>query len=237
MRTRGGSGEKPMRLQPRSEDQVKNEKLTNATRDLHGSLEDFRDHIQKVMGIKEVSNMIRDSDRLVWQVSGDIARIEVNAHKKRIDISGKDHQVRSLLRVLEPRCLPCSDGQSSSVSTKSHTRASLGSGCAPSQVYAPSAVYAPCDMSVTAGLTKKSHGNLFQGEPPKRKVVRNFFPEGQGELELKVGDILSIDHDPDDTSAGTNRWIHGRNEKNQRGWFPSSYTKSFMEVAATTQTE
>ena len=56
---------------------------------------------------------------------------------------------------------------------------------------------------------------------------REFLPEAQGELELKIGDLISINHDPDQEKADIHRWVHGINERSQeRGWFPLSYTRA-----------
>lgn len=223
------------------------------SREFDGSLPEFRDQIEKVMGGQQGSNFTEDAERLVWQQKGDTGRIEMKANNKRVYISGKPHQVRSLLLNIAPFCHNVHDGQSSVASGRTagsrqgsrpvseHGGASTKhSGFnAPSQVYAPSQIYSPSvaySQGQTSVASRREGG--AQGEPFKRVAIREFVPEGQGELALKVGDHIEITHDPDQEAANKNRWVHGVNENKEKGWFPLSHTKQVVEeTSVTAETE
>jgi len=246
IRTSGGSGERPFRAQPRSDQQVRAENLITVSREFDGSLAEFRDQIEKVMGGQQGSNFTEDEERLVWQQTGDTGRIEMKASNKRVYISGKPHQVRSLLLNVATFCHDIKDGQSSVASAARSRQGSRpcsehggvsqrSGGNAPSQVYAPSAVYAPSQAFSAGGASLTStRGGGVQADPQKREAIRVFLPEGQGELHLEVGDSLTIEHDPDRAKADANRWVHGTNQKQEKGWFPLAYTKVQVEESALT---
>ena len=67
-----------------------------------------------------------------------------------------------------------------------------------------------------------------------RSTVTNFEPEGSTELKLKIGDVVSVTHDPEMVQANANRWVYGTNETTQdTGWFPLSHTVRIVAPTVT----
>jgi hypothetical protein len=206
-------------------------------REFEGTLAEFREQLEKCMGGEQSANFTIDAERLVWQQPNDTGRIEMKAANHRVYLSGKAHQVRSLCMTVAPFCRQVGGDSASSVAgsrlgsrtgsrpgSEAGSRAGASSIFAPSAAYAPSAVYAPSAISFGATSQTSTRGTAF-AEPSKRVCHREFVPEGQGELEMKLNDHVTISHDPEVGDANINRWVHGLNERTQdRGWFPLSYT-------------
>mmetsp|Transcript_91050 Transcript_91050/g.256613 ORF Transcript_91050/g.256613 Transcript_91050/m.256613 type:complete len:94 (+) Transcript_91050:106-387(+) len=59
-----------------------------------------------------------------------------------------------------------------------------------------------------------------------RVANRDFKSESQGELELSIGNQITVTHDPEEGQQNNiHRWVYGRNEATQQmGWFPLSHT-------------
>jgi len=239
IRTSGGSEGRPARQQPRNSQQTAQESAITVNREFEGTLAEFREQLEKCMGGEQSANFTIDADRLVWQQQGDTGRIEMKAANRRVYLSGKAHQVRSLCMTVAPFCRQVGGDGASSVAgsrlgsrtgsrpgSEPGSRAGGGaSSFAPSAAFAPSAVYAPSAISLGATSQTSGRGGAF-AEPSKRVCNREFLPEGQGELEMKLEDLITVSHDPEVGEANINRWVHGMNERTKdRGWFPLSYTK------------
>jgi hypothetical protein len=242
IRTVGGSGDRPVRSQPRTAQQTRAEVPQTVQREFPGTLAEFREQLEACMGGNQADNFKENTEdgTLVWQMKDDTGRIEMKASNHRVYITGKSHQVRSLCMTVAPFCRQAGDS-GSSVAASARTGGSRhgsrpGSehGGAPSSIYAPSRdggyapsmVYAPSNQARSETSHTSSSRLSVQGEPTRRVTSMDFVPEGQGELELKTGDIVNISHDPERGEANLQRWVHGTNERSQEtGWFPFSYTK------------
>ena len=251
-RTMGGS-DRPSRPQTRSHQQTQQETLVTVQREFEGSLAGFREHLEKAGLIKDKENITEDAERLVWRQPGDTGRIEMKASNHRVYLTGKAHQVRSLCRTVTPFCRPADDAASYIAGTARRSRPGSRAGSRPgvefegnpSDVYAPnrtagyapSAVYAPSNRSVHSNTSLASTNRANMQLPAERRLAhREFVQEGQGELELQVGDHLTIVHDPDATIANVDRWVHGSNDRTkEKGWFPHSYTRPLQSIEDTAQ--
>lgn len=240
IRTSGGSGEKFRAAKPRTANEVSQENAITVQREFDGSLAEFRDQIEKCMGSQQGANITEDEERLVWTNPNDKSgRIEMKAGTRRVYITGKAHQVRSLCMTVAPFVRHVGDAQSSIAGSARSGGSRNGSRAgsernAPSQIYnpslCPSAIYAPSNAhSATSYTTNSTRGGTT--EPTKRVANKAFEPEGQGELKLDIGDHVTITHDPEQGEANQHRWVHGLNESSQaRGWFPLSYTSPLPVV-------
>lgn len=251
-RTMGGS-DRPSRPQTRSHQQTQLETLVTVQREFEGSLARFREHLENAGLITDKESITEDAERLVWRQPGDTGRIEMNASNHRVYLTGKTHQVRSLCKTVTPFCRPADDAASYIAETARSSRPGSRAGSRPgvkfegkpSDVYAPtrtagyapSAVYAPSNRSVHSNTSLASTTRANMQLPAQRCLAhREFVQEGQDELELQVGDHLTIVHDPDATTANVARWVHGSNDRTkEKGWFPLSYTRPLQSIEDTAQ--
>lgn len=77
------------------------------------------------------------------------------------------------------------------------------------------------------------------GVPTRRVALQTFEPEGDGELELAAGDIVTLIYDPDSDGQhnvdGWPGWVYGVNESTGiGGWFPLSWTHGIHPLSWTT---
>lgn len=213
-------------------------------REFEGTLQEFREKLETAMG-SEAANFTQDDQRLIWQKPGDSARIEMKASNKRVYIIGKVHQIRSLTNAVAPFARCVGEAARSVAATSARTGSQRGPGSAsgaPSQIYAPSAAYAPSAVyapsnahSVNSNSSRHSSSVVHQATQQRCVAVRAFQAESAGELELAVGDLVIITHDPADNKDQTNRhrWVFGKNPRtNSGGWFPLSHVTAQQESQA-----
>jgi len=251
IRTAGGSDQKPQRARPRNEQQVREEKQMTVEREFDGTLAEFREKLETAMG-SQAEAFTQDESRLVWQKPGDTARIEMKASNKRVYIIGKVHQLRSLTNAVAPfaRCVG-EAARSVAATSNTGSRRGPGSGrggpgsqsgagysAAPSQVYNPSTAggYAPSAVfsaGAASHVSIRSTSSQQSGVQQRRQANRAFASEGTGELELNLGDIVTVTHDSGGGSDNNiHRWVFGANERGDRGWFPLSHTTALQEPQA-----
>jgi hypothetical protein len=176
----------------------------------------------------------------VEKAVGGSATISFRARSGHVYIKGKEHQVRSVLTVIQS--LVRGVGETAESVTRAlrshHTRRSgegyEASSLGPSNVYAPKAPgsVAPSHMSARS-VSASSITTVNQYTD--RVATQAFQAEEVGELSIAVGDKLTITEDPDAISSNhnTSRWVFGENRTTQRtGRFLYSHT-----VAATMEEE
>ena len=246
MRTLGGS-DRPVRSQPRTHQQTQQEHLTTVQRQFDGTVAEFREQLEKALGGQQGENFTEDAEKLVWQQPGDTGRIEMKASNHRVYMTGKSHQVRSLCTTVARFCRQAGDAastvgtaRSSLPGSRSELESKPGSERNPINVFAPnrrftpSAVYAPSQVHSTTSYESTSRVNT-QCEI-RRLAIKEFSPQGNCELELKIGDHVTIKHDPEVNDANVNRWVHGINERGEDGWFPYSFTDPLQLTEESEQT-
>lgn len=229
VRTFGGSldGSKTYSCARPHKAQPKEESQRTLERDFDGTLAEFRDMLEKMLGC-QAEDFHQDDHHVVWQKPGDIVHIEMKASNQRVFITGKTHQLRSIAQIIAPfvksagNCAPVA----AATSAAQRQQGSASPSAAPSQVYAPRAVYHPPghvfspQPGVFASLHSAGLQHTVKGQ--RRMTVKVFKAQGQNELELMPGDIVTVTHDSEESSV--HRWVFGVNEKTEQGWFCLSHT-------------
>eukprot|EP00401_Gymnodinium_catenatum_P063036 CAMPEP_0117605114 /NCGR_PEP_ID=MMETSP0784-20121206/79029_1 /TAXON_ID=39447 /ORGANISM="" /LENGTH=634 /DNA_ID=CAMNT_0005408153 /DNA_START=100 /DNA_END=2002 /DNA_ORIENTATION=+ len=239
LRTRNGS-DGPR--QPRAGQQIRDEQIKTAERLFDGTIAEFREKLEAQLG-KQDENFTEDDKTLTWKQAGESgATLVFKAANRRVYITGKMHQVRSLLSVIQ------SFARSVGESARSGTQTARSRGGATSQAgqssyapsLAPSAVYAPSLAPSQAFSTISSRATEARSNAPSHRIViRPFQPESASELKLNEGDQVTITHEPGDGANNVHRWVYGKNETTGSvGWFPFSHsaedTSRPQEESATT---
>jgi len=206
-------------------------------REFDGTVQEFRDKLEAQLGQEQNNFNQPDENQLQW-TQGDganSAQLLFKSTNKRVYITGKAHQVRSLLSVILPFARGIGEAARSTTQTqRSRTQGGGGyqksehSGIAPSAIYAPSHVSSRAAGSQANSIHSQTGAAPRGFEPSRRIVNKEFLVQGAGEMALSVGDRIEVSHDPDaeDGKASTNlhRWVYGTNETTgQRGWFPFSH--------------
>jgi hypothetical protein len=228
LRTRGGSDnfERPARV---SRGPQANDERVDIEREFDGTMDEFEAKLVEKLG-KENWTFEKDDYALTCKKQGDGgAQIVFKAKSKRVYISGKQHQVRSVLTVIQTFARGVGEVARSMTGTvaRSHHTNRSGGGYTPS--IAPSACYAPVGGSVDGSRTSTSAPRSDVGgastQSSERVAKREFVGETAGELSLAVGDKITITSDPDENTKNVHRWVYGENHRNKEmGWFPYSHT-------------
>jgi hypothetical protein len=196
-------------------------------------MDEFEAKIIEKLGQENWTFNKNDEFLTVEKAGGGGAKISFKARSRRVFITGKQHQVRSVLTVIQSFARGVGETARSTTGTlrTHHTRRSGAgyetSSIAPSNVYAPTATgsAAPSHRSATSvGASSVTTVNQYTD----RVATQAFQAEEAGELALAIGDKLTITDDPDAVSSNhnTSRWVFGENRTTQTtGWFPFSHTK------------
>lgn len=80
------------------------------------------------------------------------------------------------------------------------------------------------NATASRSIKEESDDVVEPEDPSKRLVVKEFAPEGPGELALSKGHIVTITYDPN-AGDDEHRWVYGCNEISlEEGWFPMDFT-------------
>jgi len=218
--------------QTRNTQQTREEPLRTVQLEFDGTLVEFREQLEKHVGHCQGICAVH-GERLTWQRNADTGKIEMNASNHRVYITGKAHQIRNLVVIINPFCRRASsDGTSSIVTTarggnRNHAKISAGSKQqgSPTCINVPSAIYSPNMFSAGSAPTLTRGA---QDESSQCVAKMDFIPQAHGELELKKGDSVTITDKPEQTHANVDRWVYGMNWRlQQSGVFPSSCIAAF----------
>ena len=200
VRTVGGSDGAEARREPRRVLEQRAGTTVTVKRRLAVGPDLFCEKMERQMGQASMN----PDGAWVWRQPNGEAHITMYAEDRRITVVGLCNQVRSLLVTISQFC-------EAEESQKLFWPQGL-----------PSAAYAPAqDTGFTDGEVFSIIGQL-------RYTETEFNPEGQGELQLQEGAMVTVLADPEaEHTSGANRWVYGRSEATQQvGWFPLSHTKS-----------
>eukprot|EP00927_Polykrikos_kofoidii_P052127 TRINITY_DN45910_c0_g1_i1.p1 TRINITY_DN45910_c0_g1~~TRINITY_DN45910_c0_g1_i1.p1 ORF type:complete len:608 (-),score=80.96 TRINITY_DN45910_c0_g1_i1:44-1867(-) len=212
--------------------------LLTVERRFNGPPENFCEKIEPHLG----QPIAEADDSLVWRQTGGEARVVLYGEDRRVKVIGKPSQVRSLVVMISPW---------------TEAVQSLGAALCtrvPQENRAPSAAYAPSENTSNGNVAESTGGEPQAGsaEVSDASVTQNstaavpdpatpaagsgqtrvthqaFDAQGQGELPLRVGDVVVVSHDPEgDTPSVGDRWVYGDCQASgQCGWFPLSHTSS-----------
>jgi len=192
--------------------------LLTVERRFNGSADQFCERMEQHMG----KATLEPDGALVWkQPTGD-ARIIMYSDDKRVKVIGRPNQVRSLIVVVAPftEAQPGLGGH-----TRQHPGPQTPDGRVPSEAYAPAEAPNQARGGDAAERTVRSLAGMT------RLAKQDFEPQGQGELGLTEGDVVSITHDPEgEHGTSQDRWVYGKSETtSQLGWFPLSHTAPMEE--------
>ena len=157
----------------------------------------------------------------VWRQPSSDARIVMHGEDKLIKVIGRPNQVRALVVIIAPHTeaskrfgLDEADGFGLVNGTDGYQKVEGNQAPKPSEAFAPESLTTASDATVEMGNER-------------RLAFQNFQSMGQGELDLKEGDVVYVLLDP---QAGgdqdVDRWVYGKKEDGQHGWFPLSHTKT-----------
>jgi len=200
VRTVGGSDGADARQEPRRVLEQRAGTTVTVKRRLAVAPQQFRESMERQMGQASMN----PDGAWVWRQPSGEAHVTMYAEDKRVLVVGLCNQVRSLLVTISQFC-----------EAEENQKPFWPQG-------PPSAAYAPAqDTGFADGEVTSILGQL-------RCAETEFNPEGQGELQLQEGCMVTVLADPEaEHTSGANRWVYGRNETTQQvGWFPLSHTKS-----------
>jgi hypothetical protein len=226
VRTMGGSDRVPN--QPRNRPGVEAAHFSGETkpleREFEYSVQEFREKLEATLG-KEQHHFLQDKDELQWRDDGVL--ILFKQKNKRVYITGKSRQVRSMYSVMLPFTCPVGESMQRSRTQGGRGYGVLGTGSMkPSSIYEPSHASSKAN-SLAQSISSQPSAALLAFHEVRRIVSRPFHKELEMELDLGIGDIVIITHDLDvedgKGSTDMHRWVHGTNETSGlRGLFPLS---------------
>lgn len=224
---------------------TREERIMTVEREFDGTVQEFRERLETQLGLQmnDADAFQQDEQELTWKQAGDTgASLTFKATNRRVYITGKVHQVRSLLSVISSFAHGLGETARSVTQTArsqrgpgSHAGNSYAGSLAPSAVYAPShASFAPSQAFSQTSVRSGSAAVAREFKPSRRLVTRDFDPQSASELKLSVNDHVKITHDPEEGNSNVHRWVYGENETTKStGWFPLSHASE--ELANATQ--
>eukprot|EP00928_Gymnodinium_smaydae_P001537 TRINITY_DN10558_c0_g1_i2.p1 TRINITY_DN10558_c0_g1~~TRINITY_DN10558_c0_g1_i2.p1 ORF type:complete len:601 (-),score=138.99 TRINITY_DN10558_c0_g1_i2:77-1879(-) len=221
---------------------VREESKITAEREFDGTVAEFRARLEESLGAQE-EELAQEEDRITWRKEG--AQIEFRASNRRVYVQGKVSQVRSMLTGVASFSHSVGDNSRSTIGARTtRTAPSIaGSNSRAAQSISPSCVYAPKNAGAAsvagsafstspAGAATAAAAALVL--PLDRKVTKDFAAEGEGEISLTVGDHVTIQSDPEGSTANMHRWVYGQNHSTgEVGWFPLADASGELEEAST----
>lgn len=153
----------------------------------------------------------------VWKQPSSDARIVMYGDDKLIKVIGRPNQVRSLVMIVAPH-------------TEASKRIGLANGDEPDANGFANGTNGYHKEEATKP-SEASGPDTPETEKERRLALQNFDSLGQSELGLKEGDVVWVLLDPQAGNVqDVDRWVYGKKECGQHGWFPLSHTKPADEI-------
>ncbi|CAK9032233.1 unnamed protein product [Durusdinium trenchii] len=237
MRTIGGSPtDKPQRGnsgRPQEDKSVTHQRIMR-----DGTVEDFVEKMKQVFGNEHGDFQTFPAEKkAIWTQKSSQTNVEFREPNHTVYVTGKEGSVRQILAVLGQFLESVPEGYTGvETSSRVHTRSFIGSK-APSKVFEGGSLMAartkPTSVTALSIANKPKSASTTNGVkqvPYRRKVTQDCESEGSGELELKVGEIITVQEDPDAPEGDLDRWVFGKKEKTgETGWFALGYTRDTEE--------